>query len=55
MHRYRLRIGPLSPARLTVLFCLVYTVLSMAIFKKAMDGKPLVAGRSAIGETAVKQ
>ncbi len=43
MHRHRVSFGSFSPARLTVLFCLAYTVLSMGIFKGAMDGKPLVA------------
>jgi hypothetical protein len=43
LHRYHARGGRISPALLTVLFCLGYTLLAYGVFSRAMSGKPLVA------------
>jgi hypothetical protein len=43
LHRYQIRMGLISPARLTVVCCLVYTALTFFLFSAAMQGKPLVA------------
>lgn len=56
LYRSRNRLGGLSPSLLTVLFCLAYTVLSIAVFRGAMDGKPLVTRRDvSVGVTLKHQ
>lgn len=55
LHRYNVRLGRLSPTLLTVLFCLVYTLLSIRIFSQAMEGKPLLAKGGVMQSVSLKK
>jgi len=55
LHRYGVGGSRLSPARLTVLFCLGYTLLAFGVFNRAVAGKPLVATGNRTGQVSVKQ
>ncbi len=55
LHRYGVGGGRLSPALLTVLFCLGYTLLAFGVFNRAMAGKPLVAVGKPARQVSAKQ
>ncbi len=55
LHRYHAGGGRLSPALLTVLFCLGYTLLAYGVFSRAMAGKPVVAMGKPAGQVSAKQ
>jgi hypothetical protein len=54
LHRYQVGGGRLSPAVLTVLFCLLYSLLAYGVFSRAMAGKPLVTMGKSSGQVSVK-
>jgi hypothetical protein len=55
LHRYHVGGGRLSPALLTVLFCLGYSLLAYGVFSRAMAGKPLVAMEKPAGQVSAKR
>jgi hypothetical protein len=55
LHRYQVGGGRLSPALLTVLFCLGYSLLAYGVFSRAMAGKPLVGVGSSTGQVSAKR